>query len=118
VITAGDVETALPDAVERGTVNLKFAWDEADPAEKWVLAALAHLPRDLHSEANLASFLAGRGVALARAEQAKALNHLREREVLNEQNLFTIYLLKLWLKENWPVEKVREEVSDFQSTNK
>jgi hypothetical protein len=35
------VEAVLDSVVERGTVNLKFVWDEANNLEKWVLASLA-----------------------------------------------------------------------------
>ena len=38
--SAEDVENVLDDVIERGTVNLKFVWDEASDLEKWILAAL------------------------------------------------------------------------------
>jgi hypothetical protein len=40
-----DVESILDDVIERGTVNLKFTWDEASDLEKWSLAALANSER-------------------------------------------------------------------------
>ncbi len=40
-ITADDVDDILGDVIERGTVNLKFVWDEASDLEKWILAAMA-----------------------------------------------------------------------------
>ena len=55
-IRVEDVNSILDDVVERGTVNLKFVWDEASDLEKWTLAGLAHMEGkpDFH---NLAEFL-------------------------------------------------------------
>ena len=44
-IAEENVEAVLDDVVERGTVNLKFVWDEASDHEKWILASLAPPPR-------------------------------------------------------------------------
>ena len=38
-----EVEAALPDVIERGTVNLKFVWDDASDEERYALAALGFL---------------------------------------------------------------------------
>jgi len=40
-VSKSDVEDILDAVIERGTVNLKFVWDEASELEKWVLASLA-----------------------------------------------------------------------------
>ena len=106
----GDVEAILDDVVERGTVNLKFTWDEASDIEKWCLAALSELGKtDNHA---LAEFLHGQRVRFSDSDLTSGLLHLREKDILTSQNQFVIYLLKLWLRKNRPMEQVREELTE------
>ncbi len=109
-INEADVEAVLDDVVERGTVNLKFVWDEASDIEKWCLAALAHLGKvDNHA---LADFLHNQRVRFSESDLTSALLHLREKDVLTADNRFVIALLDLWLKKNRPIEQVREELTE------
>ena len=107
-VTEEDVEAVLDDVVERGTVNLKSVWDEASDLEKWVLAAMAHLGASDSRE--LAAFLRGQRLRFSEGDLTSALLHLREKEILTEDNRFVVYLLRLWLKCNRSIERVREEL--------
>ncbi|MBN1437855.1 MAG: tetratricopeptide repeat protein [Anaerolineales bacterium] len=110
-IGKSDVEAVLDDVVERGTVNLKFLWDEAADLEKWSLAALAQLgPADSRG---LADFLRKQRVRFSDSNLTSALLHLREKDVLTPDNHFVIHLLKLWLCKNRPLEQVREELTEI-----
>ena len=106
-----DVNSILDDVVERGTVNLKFVWDEASDLEKWTLAGLAHIEGkpDLH---NLAEFLRKQRVRFTDPDLNAALLHLREKDVLAADNHFVIQLLKMWLLKNRPLEQVRDELTE------
>ena len=110
MVKDGDVEAILDDVVERGTVNLKFTWDEASDIEKWCLAALSELGKtDNHA---LAEFLHSQRVRFSDSDLTSGLLHLREKDILTSQNHFVIYLLKIWLRKNRPMEQVREELTE------
>ena len=106
-----DVLAVLDDVVERGTVNLKFVWDEASDLEKWCLAGLAHLEGDVDI-GSLGEFLGRQRVRFGNPDLESSLVHLREKDVLTSDNRYVIDLLRLWLKENRPIEQVREELTE------
>ncbi len=110
-IREADVESVLDDVVERGTVNLKFTWDEASDIEKWSLAALAHAPDRLDNPA-LAEFLRKQRVRFSDSDLTSGVLRLREKDILTEENHFVIHLLKLWLKMNRSLEQAREELTE------
>jgi tetratricopeptide (TPR) repeat protein len=109
-IARDDVEAILDDVVERGTVNLKFVWDEASDIEKWSLVALAHLDRT--DNRAVADYLRRNRVRFSESDLTSSLLHLREKDVLTAGNHFVIHLLKLWLQKNRPVEQAREELTE------
>jgi tetratricopeptide (TPR) repeat protein/photosystem II stability/assembly factor-like uncharacterized protein len=106
-----DVNNILEPVVERGTVNLKFVWDEASDLEKWVLASLAANEINM-SLRELETCLKREQVRFSRHELERALLHLREKDVLRENNQFIIHLLRMWLKRNRPIAMVREELQE------
>ncbi len=109
-IAVADVESVLDDVVERGTVNLKFVWDEASDIEKWSLASLVQL--DKTDNRTLADFLRKNHVRFSETDLTSGLLHLREKDVLTPQNRFVIHLLRIWLQKNRPIEQVREELTE------
>ena len=111
-INDNDVDAVLDDVVERGTVNLKFVWDEASPIEKWTLTGLAHLEQEPNS-ATLANYLHNYQADLDLENLDSALLHLQEREVLTKENHFQIQLMKIWLRKNRPLERTTEEMAEI-----
>jgi formylglycine-generating enzyme required for sulfatase activity/tetratricopeptide (TPR) repeat protein len=109
-IAKPDVEAVLDDVVERGTVNLKFIWDEASDIEKWTLAALAEM--DKADNRAVAETLRKNRVRFSESDLTSGLLHLREKDVLTPQNRFVIHLMRLWLQKNRPIEQVREELTE------
>ncbi len=109
-VESADVTAILPAVIERGTVNLKFVWDEANTLEKWLLAALAHHD-DLTTTARVEEYLKQQKVRFVHQDLEAALLHLREKDVLTSENQFVIHLLRLWLIQNRPMEQVREELA-------
>ncbi len=105
-----DVEEILDDVVERGTVNLKFVWDEAADIEKWGLAALAQLDKADHRA--VADYLKKQRVRFSETDLTSGLLRLREKDVLTPDNRFVIHLLRLWLQKNRPIEQAREELTE------
>jgi tetratricopeptide (TPR) repeat protein len=109
-IAKADVEAILDDVVERGTVNLKFVWDEASDIEKWSLAALAQLDKtDNHA---VTDYLRKNRVRFSESDLTSGLLHLREKDVITSNNRFVIHLLQIWLQKNRPIEQAREELTE------
>ncbi len=109
-ITKSDVDAILEDVVERGTVNLKFVWDEASDIEKWGLTALAQL--DKTDNRSVADYLRKQHIRFSETDLNSGLLHLREKDVLTSDNRFVLHLLKLWLQKNRPIEQAREELTE------
>jgi tetratricopeptide (TPR) repeat protein len=109
-ISRGDVDAILDDVVERGTVNLKFVWDEAADLEKWALSGLAQLEGKQNNNRAIADFLNHQRVHFSQQQLDSALLHLREKDVLTEDNLYVNRLLQIWMKKNRPIEQAREEL--------
>jgi tetratricopeptide (TPR) repeat protein len=107
-ISANDVEDVLGDVIERGTVNLKFVWDESSDLEKWVLAALAQM--DGGNVQKLAGVLESQRVRFSDSDLNSAIIHLRDKDVLTQDNRFVIRLMRMWLAANRPIDRVREEL--------
>lgn len=110
-ISRVDVDAILDDVVERGTVNLKFVWDEAADLEKWALSGLAQL-EGKHNNRAIADFLNHQRVHFNQQALDSALLHLREKDVLTEDNHFVNRLLQIWMKKNRPIEQTREELTE------
>ncbi len=108
-IAEADVTTVLDDVIERGTVNLKFVWDEAADLEKWALAGLAHLRGNAEPRA-LMDVLRRQHVHFGEKDLRSALLRLREKDVLTSDNRFVVYLMQAWLERNRPLERVQEEL--------
>jgi tetratricopeptide (TPR) repeat protein len=105
------VEEVLDAVVERGTVNLKFVWDEANNLEKWVLASLA-LFEDGMDLPTLEDHLRKERVRFTRQDLETALLNLRGKDVITENNRFIIHLMRLWLQQNRSMEQVRDELEE------
>ncbi len=110
-IVLKDVESILDDVVERGTVNLKFVWDEAADLEKWSLACLAQLEGKRDTRI-VADYLTRQRVRFNQQALDSALLHLREKDVLTDDHRFVNQLLQIWLKKNRHIEQVREELTE------
>ncbi|MEA3325756.1 MAG: tetratricopeptide repeat protein [Chloroflexota bacterium] len=107
-ITPEDVDDILDDVIERGTVNLKFVWDEATDLEKWVLAVLGE--KEGISQKEISTTLKSQGIRFVDSDLNSAVLHLRDKDVLTKDNQLVIHLMKLWLEINRPMDRVREEL--------
>jgi tetratricopeptide (TPR) repeat protein len=110
-IALKDIEAVLDDVVERGTVNLKFVWDDASDPERYVLTALSVAEDGRHAK-SVHQFLQGQKVRITQREVADSLRHLQQKDVLTPDNSFTVDLMRLWLLENKPLDRVIEELME------
>lgn len=108
-ITLAEVSSILGDVIERGTVNLKYVWDEASDLEKWTLACLAGQVGGV-SNRQLEALLHEQHVRFSEADLFSAVIHLQDKDVLTEDNQFVVHLMRLWLQRNRPLDRVREEL--------
>lgn len=106
-----EVESVLPDVIERGTVNLKFVWDDASDAERYTLAALGYLGRSATKD-EIHAALHQHKVRVSEEEISAALLNLNVKDVLAGEHNFTVDLLRLWLQHNRPIERVVEELAE------
>lgn len=110
-ISVENVESILGDVIERGTVNLKFVWDEASDLEKWTLAGLAQLEWGASNQ-KLSQLLHDQRVRFSDIDLNGALIHLRDKDILTQDNRFVIHLMRMWLLANRPLDRVREELAE------
>jgi len=110
-ISKNDVESVLVDVIERGTVNLKFVWDEANDLEKWILAGLAQFDGATSTQ-KLTQLLQVQRVRFSQSDLNSAIIHLRDKDVITQENQFIIYLMRMWLQTNRPLDRVREELAE------
>ncbi|MCK5634013.1 MAG: tetratricopeptide repeat protein [Anaerolineales bacterium] len=110
-VSRATVEEVLDAVVERGTVNLKFVWDEASHLEKWALARLAMF-EDGTDLPTLEEHLRKERVRFTRQDLEAALVNLRGKDVLVENNRFVIHLMRLWLGQNRSMDQVRDELEE------
>ena len=74
-----DVEEVLDLAIELGSANLKFAWEQSNPGEKAVMAGLAACAAGRSRIRDLRSAWLALDVTLPDAEIARAMGHRRRR---------------------------------------
>lgn len=104
-VTAADVDAVLPEAVEQGMASLQYAWEEASPAAKLVLAALAELAVDGGrpvSSSEIRTTITEQGTPVSRRAVDRALHELVTREVVRRTDggyAFTVDLMRLWLQQ-------------------
>lgn len=110
-ITLADIEEVMPDVIERGTVNLKFVWDVASSTERYTLAALAEIGKTASKE-EILGLLQKNKVRISEEEVGEALIELTARDVISNEYHFRVELLRLWLLENRPLERVIEELAE------
>ena len=104
-VTAADVDAVLPEAAEQGMASLQYAWEEASPAAKLVLAALAELAVDGGrpvGSSEIRTTITGQGTPVSRRAVDRALHELVTREVVRRTDggyAFTVDLMRLWLQQ-------------------
>jgi tetratricopeptide (TPR) repeat protein len=112
IISPVEVDSVLDDVIERGTVNLKFIWDEATDLEKWILASLAQLESG-GTTRQLDEILQGQQIRFSEPDIYSAIIRLRDKDILSRDNQFIVHLLMLWLQRNRPLDRVREELVEI-----
>jgi ATPase domain predominantly from Archaea len=114
---ASDVDAVLAHAIEAGSANLKYVWEDSTAGEKAVLAGLAAATdgtsRGIAMDAVTGTW-AEHGVTIPQAEIAKATQSLSAREVVvreEDSYSFRVDLQRLWLDRHRKLDWVKEEIA-------
>ncbi len=117
IINAADIGGVLPEAIELGSANLTYVWEDSTQGEKALMAGLAAAMRGATGQAT-----AGQardewraiGVSIPEGEAARSLRSLTSREVLagDEAYSFTVELQRLWLDRHRRLDWVKDELDD------
>jgi hypothetical protein len=115
-MTAEDVYAVLGEAVELGSPNLTYVWEDSSPEEKAVMAAMAAAmragPRAVTGAAIRDAWRKA-GIPLPQRRLSAALRSLASREVITgtESYSFTVDLQRLWLDKHRRPDWVKDELA-------
>jgi hypothetical protein len=117
VLTEADVDAVLAAAIELGTANLTYVWEDSTPGEQ---ALMAGMTAAMHGEPASVTLdqvqQAWRtvDVSLPGREATLAARNLTSREVVagSQAYAFTVDLQRLWLEQHRRLEWVKEELAD------
>ena len=115
-MTSADVEAVLTEAIELGSANLTYVWEDSTPEEKATMAALAAaIPaRDCPATVEqIREVWRQAGMWLPEGEAGTALRNLTAREVTVATAgaySFTVDLQRLWLDKHRRLDWVKEEL--------
>jgi WD40 repeat protein len=116
-MTAEDVHAVLGEAIELGSPNLTYVWEDSSPEEKAVMAAMAAAmrtgPRAVTGKAIRVVWRKA-GVPLPERRLSAALRSLASREVItgSESYSFAVDLQRLWLDKHRRLEWLKDELAD------
>lgn len=117
VMTAEDVEAVLAEAIELGSPNLTYVWEDSSPEEKAVMAGMAAAAQDdsraVTSKAIRRAWSKAR-VPLPERKLSAALRNLASREVITDTApyAFTVDLQRRWLDKHRRLEWLKGELAD------
>ena len=115
MVTTEDIHDVISEVIERGSASFKFAWDQANPIERIVLATLAELMDNKNrpiTSRQLQRELEERQVTLSLPEIGTALGSFVFKETVVQEDgyKFAVDLLRRYLRENRKLEWVQEEL--------
>jgi hypothetical protein len=116
-MTAADVDAVLAEAIELGSANLTFVWQDSSPEEQAMMAGMTAAMRAGGRAVTVDQVRqAWRkvDVSMPQGEAARALQSLTAREVVAGERTysFRVDLQRLWLGKHRRLDWVKEELAD------
>jgi hypothetical protein len=116
-MTAADVHTVLADAIELGSANLTYVWEDSAPEERALMAGMAAAMRSGAREVTVAqvrNVWRKAGVTLPVHQITAALRSLDSREVVAGEHAwkFSVDLQRVWLDKHRRLDWVKDELAD------
>jgi kumamolisin len=108
-----ELERSIPLAIELGSINLKYEWEQSSPGERAIMAALSVSPPTRFRMSDVQRVWAKKGLALPAGEIARSTRHLVDRDILagDDRYRFTVYLQREWVRQHQKLDWVKEEIS-------
>jgi AAA domain len=117
-MTSADVEAVLPEAIELGSANLTYVWEDSTPEEQAVMAGMAAAMPTVGSPATadqIREVWRRAGVRLPAGQAASAARNLTAREVVVASDgaySFAVDLQRLWLGKHRRLDWVKQELEE------
>lgn len=117
IMNAADVDAVLSEAIELGSANLTYVWEDSTQGEKALMAGLAAAMKGGAGPVTVGQARDewhSIGVSLPEGEAARSVHSLTSREVLasDEGYSFTIDLQRLWLVRHRRLDWVKDELAE------
>jgi kumamolisin len=112
-IGVAEVERSIPLAIELGSINLKYEWEQSSPGERAVMAALCVCPPTRSKMSDVSRVWAKKGLPLPDGEITRSIHHLVDRDILagDDRYRFTIYLQREWVRQHQKLDWVKEQIA-------
>lgn len=117
-VTSADVDAVLSEAIELGSANLTYVWEDSTPEEQAMMAGMAAAMPAGGSAATaeqIREVWHKAGVRLPAGQAASAARNLTAREVVVASNgaySFAVDLQRLWLEKHRRLDWVKEELEE------
>ena len=117
VLSVADVDAVLPEAIELGSANLTYVWEDSTSGEQALMAGMAAAAQRGPGPVTLDQVRDAWDrvtVSLPDRELIRALRSLTSREVVagNQAWSFTVDLQRLWLEKHRRLDWVKEELAE------
>jgi hypothetical protein len=117
LINAADINLVLPEAIELGSANLTYVWEDSTPGEQALMAGMTAAMGDGAGPATMDDVRSAWfevGVSFPEREVTRALRSLISREVLvgGQTYRFTVDLQRLWLERHRRLDWVKDELAE------
>ncbi len=117
VMDVPDVEAILAEAIELGSANLTYVWEDSTPEEKVLMAGIAATGRPDAGPVTIDQVRDTwhqAGVSLPEREITRAARSLISRDVLagDQAYSFSVDLQRLWLEKHRRIDWVKDELAD------
>ena len=116
-MTVADVDAVLAEAIELGSANLTYVWEDSAPEEQAMMAGMAAVMQSRGRPATVQQVReAWRkvGVTLPEGDIVRAVRRLTSREVVAGEQAysFSVDLQRRWLEKHRRLEWVKEELAE------
>lgn len=117
MISVADVDAVMAEAIELGSANLTYVWEDSSPREQALMAGMAAVMRRGAGPVAVDQVRdAWRkvSVSLPEHEVAQALRSLTSREVIagSQTYSFTVDLQRMWLEKHRRLDWVKDQLAD------
>jgi AAA ATPase domain len=117
LMSSADVDTVMAEAIELGSANLTYVWEDSSREEQALMAGMAAAMRQGAGPVTVDQVREAwreAGVSLPEHEVARALRSLISREVIagTQAYFFTVDLQRIWLEKHRRLDLVKDQLEE------